>query len=224
MDLVIFDIDGTLIHSHKDEVHCFESALKTIMGITNISRDLNSYEHITDRGIVNEIIFRACQRSATDEEQSAIENEFISLFEKHLALNPPTPIPGVRGLFNELSEERDIALAIATGCYFRSASLKFTHANLPFHHLPISTSNDSAIRTDILQNAYFKAKRSYDVKDFDTITYIGDGPWDLQAVRKLDWNFIGISSNFSEAHLRELGAERIIKDYSCSDTFFSHLK
>lgn len=224
MDLVIFDIDGTLIHSHREEFDCFEEALKRTMGISKISKDLRDYEHVTDRGIVNEIVYRAFNRPATEEEQSAIEESFIMLFQENLSSNPPTPIPGVRGLFNELAEDKDLALAIATGCYFRSAVLKFTHANLPFHHLPISSSNDSTIRTNIMQTAHQRAQKTYGIEDFDSITYIGDGPWDIAAVKKLNWNFIGISSNFSEEHLRALGAQRIIKDYSCSNTFFSHLK
>lgn len=224
MYLVIFDIDGTLIHSYREEFDCFEEALKRTLGITNISKDLSDYEHTTARGMINEIVYRAFKRYATEEEQCAIEDLFITLFKENLSHTPPVPIPGVRGLFNELTEDKDIALAIATGCYSRSASLKFTHANLPFHHLPIGSTNDSIIRTDIMQTAYQRAQKTYDVESFDSITYIGDGPWDIAAVKELNWNFIGISSNFSEEHLRNLGAQRIIKDYSCSNTFFSHLK
>lgn len=224
MHLVIFDIDGTLIHSHREEFDCFEEALKKTLGITNISKDLSDYEHKTASGMINEIIYRHLKRSATEEEQCAIEDIFITLYKEKLSHTPPIPIPGVRSLFNELTEDKDIALAIATGCYSRSASLKFTHANLPFHHLPIGSANDSIIRTHIMQTAYRRAQEIYEVTSFDSTTYIGDGPWDIAAVKELNWNFIGISTNFSEEYLRNLGAQRIIKDYSCSNTFFSHLK
>lgn len=224
MDLVIFDIDGTLIHTHDEEARCFETALRDVSGISNISKDLCSYTHVTDKGIINELFNHHFQREATLEEHQAIEDAFITLFEKNLSHIPPKPIPGVRGIFNELSEDKDIALAIATGCYFRSALLKFKHANLPFRQWLISSSNDSAIRVNILKNAFEKAKKMYEVNEFETITYIGDGPWDIDAVNQLDWNFIGISSNFSEEYLRKRGANRIIQDYACSDTFFSHLK
>lgn len=219
MHLVIFDIDGTLIHSHTKEVDCFKQALSNVMGISNVCEDINTYENISDHGIASEAIYRVLQRHPSTAELDAIEEEFLRLFEEILAHTPPTPIPGVRGLFDELANQKDIALAIATGCYLRSAALKFTHANLPFHHLPIGTSNDSAIRTNIMQAAHRRAKETYDTHEFDSITYIGDGPWDVHAVQKLRWNFIGISSNYSEENLKELGAKHVIKNYVCTRSF-----
>lgn len=223
MHLVIFDIDGTLIHSHKNEADCFERALTKIMGVSNVSKDLETYEHVSDHGILNECIYRALGRLPTASELDKIEEEFIHQFTQVLAHVPPTPIPGVRSLFNELAEEEDVALAIATGCYLRSARLKFTHSNLPFHHLPIGTSNDSAIRTNIMQTAHHRARDTYNITEFDSVTYIGDGPWDVRAVQALQWNFIGIASNYSEERLKTLGAKHVIKDYACTDSFFHHL-
>lgn len=223
MHLVIFDIDGTLIHSYNKEADCFEQALKKVMGISDISKDLATYEHVSDHGIANECVQRALGRLPTAHELDSIEDEFIHLFEQTLSHTPPTPIPGVRGLFDELAQEENVALAIATGCYLRSAQLKFTHANLPFHHLPIGTSNDSAVRTDFMRTAHKRARDTYNIAEFDTITYIGDGPWDIRAVQKLRWDFIGIASNYSEDHLKTLGAKRVVKDYACTNTFFDHL-
>ena len=223
MDLVIFDIDGTLIHSYQKEADCYEEALKNVMGISHIDKDLSLYQHVSDHGIANEIIMRACQRPATDDEQFAIENEFIRLFKESLAKTPLTRIPGVQALLSHLTQEPTIALAIATGCYHRSALLKFEHAELPLKHLPIGSSNDSPIRTNIMQAAHAKAKSAYGIEQFDSITYIGDGPWDVRAVKELQWDFIGIASNYSHDTLTQLGAQNVVQDYSCLKTFCDYL-
>lgn len=223
MHLVIFDIDGTLIHSHSKEVDCFEQALANVTGITGIDKDLANYDHVSDRGIANQCILKALHRTATEQEQIEIENEFIRIFANILDETPPTPIPGVHELFESLLQQNDYALAIATGCYFRSAALKFKHAALPIAHLPIGSSNDSAIRTDIMQAAHLRAMSTYRLSEFKSITYIGDGPWDIRAVSRLKWGFIGIASNYTEDTLRLLGAKHTLKDYACQDTFFKHL-
>ncbi|MGD9592431.1 MAG: HAD family hydrolase [Candidatus Berkiella sp.] len=213
MDLVVFDIDGTLIHSHEQEVSCFINAFNQVMGDSAINTDLTSYEHVTDTGIAQECIYRQLGRNATDKEQLAIEEAFLTLFDQSLRLNPPEPIFGVHELFEQLHQEKNLCLAIATGSYYRSAALKLKHANLLLSHLPLSSCSDSMTRIDIMKAAKQKAHKTYQVTDFRTITYVGDGPWDIQASRTLAWNFIGIASNYTAEQLKNWGAKTVIQNY-----------
>ncbi len=214
MHLVIFDIDGTLIHSHEKEAECFIQAYTQVMGSNNVDKDLTNYQHVTDTGIATECISKLFQRSASEQELMAIEEQFLTLFDKSLTLNPPLPIQGVHSLFEELTKEQDMVLAIATGSYYRSALLKLQHANLPLSHLPLSSCDDHIARIEIMRIAEAKARTFYDVKDFTSITYVGDGPWDIKAVKALDWQFIGIASNYPKETLEEWGARSVVKDYS----------
>ncbi|HRE31610.1 MAG TPA: hypothetical protein PLD88_06500, partial [Candidatus Berkiella sp.] len=80
MDLIIFDIDGTLIHSHEKEVDCFIDAVTTVLGIKEIDRDLHSYQHVTDKGILIECVYRTLNRHPTKAEYDAIQDRYFDNF------------------------------------------------------------------------------------------------------------------------------------------------
>lgn len=224
MHLVIFDIDGTLIHSHNEEADCFERALCHVTGISEITKDLQSYQHVTDTGIAHECIVNHLNRQPTAEELTAIEELFLSHFEQSLTVSPTMPIPGAYDLLSHFYKQPDFCLAIATGSYFRSALLKLQHAALNFT-LPLATCNDSVSRIEIMKTAVSKAQTTYQQPDFESITYLGDGPWDIAAVKALQWKFIGIASNYSHEMLKNCGAEMIVDDYLCNtDKLMQHIR
>lgn len=212
-NLVIFDIDGTLIHSHADEVTCFIQAFNHVMGEGEINTDLTSYQHVTDNGIAIECVDRLFQRSPLAHELTAIENTFLSLFDKALTLNPPRAIAGAHDLFKNLRQEKDLCLAIATGSYYGSALLKLKHANLLLSDLPLACCDEHIARIEIMKNAKTKAHHFYQIADFHKVTYVGDGPWDVKASKTLAWHFIGIASNYSPDLLKTWGANVVIDDY-----------
>ena len=53
MHLVMFDIDGTLIESSDFDTECFRAAVKDVL---KIPVDTKNYRHVTDSGILRQII------------------------------------------------------------------------------------------------------------------------------------------------------------------------
>jgi phosphoglycolate phosphatase-like HAD superfamily hydrolase len=223
MDLVIFDIDGTLIHSHEAEVDCYIKAFAQVMGNSDINTDLTTYEHVTDTGITQECIYRQFQRNASLSEQLAIEESFLTLFDQSLNNHPPKPIPGVHSLFEQLHQEKNVRLAIATGSYHRSAMLKLKHANLLLSHLPLSSCSEHIERIEIMKLAKQKAHQHYQIDAFRSVTYVGDGPWDVKASQHLAWNFIGIASNYTPTQLKNWGVNIVLNDYFSINKPFTSL-
>jgi phosphoglycolate phosphatase-like HAD superfamily hydrolase len=74
-----------------------------------------------------------------------------------------------------------------------------------------------------MQYAADQLKKTYNVSKFDSIVYVGDGPWDITAVKKLGWGFIGIASGYSAAQLMAWGAKSVVKDYLALNDFFIQL-
>jgi phosphoglycolate phosphatase-like HAD superfamily hydrolase len=58
------------------------------------------------------------------------------------------------------------------------------------------------------------------VSEFETVTYVGDGVWDLKASRNMGYHFMGIAFYNNEAQLRQEGASRILTDYRDQTAFF----
>lgn len=224
MHLIIFDIDGTLIHSHDEEADCFERAFHHVTGIPSITRDLQSYQHVTDSGIAHECIVNHFQREPTTQELDAIEAQFLFHFTESLALTPTTAIAGAYDLLSAFSLQKDFCLAIATGSYHRSALLKLQHADLHFA-IPLASCKDAVSRTKIMECAKEKAQITYNIPHFQSVTYLGDGPWDIHAVKTLQWKFIGIASNYPKEMLMNWGAELVVDNYlSTIDLLMTHIR
>lgn len=223
MHLIIFDIDGTLILPPKFEADLFELTLKKVTGISKINKDLHQYQHITDMGIARECIFNHFQRTASANELIDLENQYTLLFEERLSQHEIQLIPGVHTLFEKLMKHIDVRLAIATGNWLRTAKLKLHHAKLPLLDLPIASSNDSFNRIHIMQAAFNKIRTIYPNEHYTSVTYVGDGPWDVQAAKTLEWNFIAIASHYSQEQFYSWGAKNVINDYLCENQLFDFI-
>ncbi len=224
MDLIVFDIDGTLIHSHAKEVDCFATAVEEVLGIPEIERDLRTYRHISDAGILQECVYKAYARHPTQAESQAVEDRYFELFKACLQDEPIRPIAGATSLISILAELPHIGLAVATGSHYGAAQFKLAHVAPVLCEVPMGTSSDSASRSTIMETALQKAKAAYQRDEFNRIVYVGDGPWDVNAVKMLQWGFIGIASNYAKSTLQEWGAKCVIEDYLQPADFFEQLQ
>lgn len=224
MDLIVFDIDGTLIHSHAKEVDCFATAVEEVLGIPEIERDLSTYQHISDSGILKECVYKTFARHPTLEETQAVEERYFALFKHCLIHEPIQPIAGAQAFISTLTALPHIGLAVATGSHYAAAQLKLSQVAPALCQVPMGTSSDSEIRTTIMEIALLKAKATYQREDFNRIIYVGDGPWDVHAVRQLQWGFIGIASNYTKSTLQEWGAKCVIENYLQPTDFFEQLQ
>ena len=68
---MMFDIDGTLVESYEIDSQCFIDAVKEVTGL-HVNPDWSKYQHVTDSGILNEILFS--QRHIDREEVNAKVN------------------------------------------------------------------------------------------------------------------------------------------------------
>ena len=86
----------------------------------------------------------------------------------------------------------------------------------------MASSSDAIAREDILSTSLQKAKEVYSIKEFRSVTYIGDGIWDFNAARKLGYNFIGIGERLDE--LKGNGIRYLHKNYLDLEAFLYTLE
>jgi phosphoglycolate phosphatase-like HAD superfamily hydrolase len=92
-----------------------------------------------------------------------------------------------------------VAVAIATGCWRPTISLKLAAAGIDVEGLPMATCSDRQRRSEIITLAAERAG-----KRMDQAVYVGDGGWDLFACRELGIPLIATGRNAAE--LQRLGA------------------
>ncbi|MDJ0710837.1 MAG: haloacid dehalogenase-like hydrolase [Woeseiaceae bacterium] len=182
---VLFDIDGTLLHSAAVDDALYRKAVRQVLGDVRLRPSLHDYEAITDTGILGQILL---DNEIAGDPLNEVRSRFVQLLEQHVdAHGPFVEIAGASDFLGRLEASVDHAVAFATGGWRESAMLKLDSAGLSWNGFPLASSNDHHKRTTIMEIAL-----SHLGGTFDSVTYYGDGPWDRDACRKLGWNFVAV--------------------------------
>ncbi|BAY36726.1 haloacid dehalogenase-like hydrolase [Nostoc sp. NIES-2111] len=115
MQLVIFDIDGTLTNSNDFDATCFIRAFELEFGFSEINSNWSEYENITDSGITQQIFWEKLNQLPKQEEVLKIKKRFVSLLENTSQKNKNlcNEIPGAAQVLAEFSKKQDWGIAIA---------------------------------------------------------------------------------------------------------------
>ena len=212
MDLVMFDVDGTLTQTNRVDCECFVQAVEDVLGIKNIDTDWSSYKNVTDLGCLEEIIRKHKRRPGTKDELLRVKMMHIRLLKEWAESDPALflPIPGAQDVINGIIEKSNAVAALATGGWLESIRIKLGTAGISIDGLTIASCNDAISRDEIMKIAETRAKDISGVP-FRTRTYVGDAVWDVQASKRLSYFFIGIASGIREKGLKEEGDSNFTK-------------
>jgi len=189
MQAIIFDIDGTLLDSFDTDGEMFADAIRAVLGNVRIREAWGMYEHVTDNGILADVA-RDNDLDLTPAIARAIEKNHLERLTHHVDTHGPfTEIPGARDYVSGLMRRSDVCIAYATGAWRTSAMLKLTSAGFPLSGIPLATSDDHHERAHIMRHALSQLPQP--VK---SITYYGDGEWDMTATSRLGWNFVPVGA------------------------------
>ncbi len=122
-------------------------------------------------------------------------------------------------MLDRLKEESGWAVAIATGCWRRSAQFKIEVAGIPADGLPAAFADDGPSRESIVRTAIERAGRG-----FQRIVLIGDADWDVRTARQLGLPFIGIGGSRRAERLRFAGAGHTIENFLDQNGFIRALE
>jgi len=85
VDAILFDIDGTLVDSMRVDSHLYARAVReTLGGNVYIDETWRPYVHVTDSGVLDEILVQHRFEEPLDELRSAVRRRFIELVRGHL--------------------------------------------------------------------------------------------------------------------------------------------
>ncbi|MDI3325665.1 HAD hydrolase-like protein [Pontibacterium granulatum] len=185
MHLVMFDIDGTLIESYDFDEQCFLAAIDEVLGI-QIDARWDRYPHVTDAGILDEILSQPSYLPDRALLEVQIRASFMQNLTLYLENNSVEPIAGAIEFLEHLKQREDVVLAIATGGWYESATMKLEAAGLDVNGIALATSSDHIARVEIMKLAEARAAE----QPLLSRTYFGDAAWDKKASRALDYNFV----------------------------------
>src|SRR5258706_7209564 len=123
--LLLFDIDGTLIHSGGAGVQALKSAFQERFGITDDLHDIE-IAGLTDSGIVVSILNKH-KIPQTNENVSAFLDSYVHFLSLELPRRKGKLLPGVLQLLEKLKSRKHLVLALLTCNVSRGAQLKLDH-------------------------------------------------------------------------------------------------
>src|SRR5207248_4946703 len=123
--LLLFDIDGTLIHSGGAGVHALKSAFKERFGIKDDLHDIE-IAGMTDSGIVISILNKH-KIPSTAENVAGFLDSYVHFLSLELPRRKGNLLPGVLELLGKLKTRKHLVLGLLTGNVSRGAQLKLGH-------------------------------------------------------------------------------------------------
>jgi phosphoglycolate phosphatase-like HAD superfamily hydrolase len=212
---IIFDIDGTLVESYGLDTECFIGAVREVLGNVVLRPDWSDYTHVTDQGILNEILSdNAIASDPSMDIKSAFLAQLTTRLRDDTSLCPA--LPGAAEIIRRFTRDPQVRLGAATGGWRASAQVKLRHAGVDLPETATFSSDIAIERTAIMQSCLAGIG-----DPSDPTIYIGDGVWDVEATQALGWGFVGIGPRLKgrvarwiedynddalQCHLTELGS------------------
>ena len=216
MNLIVFDLDGTLTGTNDIDTKCFVQALGDALGIDDVNTDWEQYQHATDLGCLQEAFLKRFKRPISPKETARFIEYFLGLLKTHRAERAISfaEVPGATAMLQRLKADSQWAIALATGCWETSARFKIATAGIPLDDVPTAFADDGPSRETIVQAAINRAGNH-----FDRIVSVGDAVWDVRAARRLELPFVGIGGANGSDRLRRAGANHIVENFIDQNRF-----
>jgi len=221
--LLLFDIDGTLIHSGGAGVQALKSAFKERFGIADDLHDIE-IAGMTDSGIVVSILNKH-KIPATNENLSAFLDSYVHFLSLELPRRKGKLLPGVLKLLEKLKSRSHLVLALLTGNVSRGARLKLEHYGV-WHFFEFGAfADDHRDRNQLGRFARARATEKHG-REFaaSEIDVIGDTPRDIACGKALGARTIAVATGrWSRAELAKYQPDFLIDDLSDVETIINTL-
>ena len=219
--LVLFDIDGTILHSSGAGRAAMEHALAETFG-TPGDPSLR-YDGKTDRQLVRESMRAA---GFSDCDIDARMDEAVALYVATLPARLCEPergvamFPGVAALIDAVHRRSDSVLGLLTGNVEAGARLKLASVGLDFDRFRINAfGSDSEVRGELPAIAHRRMRDAFGVVlEGRDVVVIGDTPADIACGRSLGARAIAVATGwYSVEDLRSHKPHAVFADLGDTD-------
>jgi phosphoglycolate phosphatase-like HAD superfamily hydrolase len=218
--LVLFDIDKTLIDRSECHHQAFIHAFKKVYGI-DTSVEVINYHGKTDPQIMHEVLLA---EGLNENDICPYKNDFLDCLSKYFVANVKYDkikvMDGAVALLKALENEK-VLLGLLTGNIETIAYAKLNHVGLGHYFKLGGFGSDSYYRPNLVLKAIQRAENDFGfVNNKNNIFVAGDTPLDVAAGLKAGILTIGVASGeYSKDELINSGAHFVLDNLKNKNEF-----
>ncbi len=201
MDVVLFDVDGTLVDAGGSGRRAISLASEALYGRYDLFDEV-TFDGGTDRNICKSALTKHLPASCNDLEVERLLAKYVELLASTLAKAPGYRVyPGVHALLDRLARTRAL-VGLGTGNIEKGARIKLERGGLNPHFSFGGFGDDAEERAAILRHGLQRAERLLGQAP-RAPWVVGDTPRDLEAARAVGARVILVSTgSFGLAELQ----------------------
>ena len=216
MKLLLFDIDGTLLHSGGAGKRAMVVAFEQVYGVADGFHDIRMSGK-TDGAILREALDMQ-NLPWVGNQVDHFRKTYFQLLEQEIKIltDMQRLMPGVRPLLERLRGQPHLVLGLLTGNWCRSGFIKLQHFGLDSYFQLGSFADDSERREELLPFVVqrFQAKYAQPLSAGD-IFVIGDTPSDIRCARPHGVRTVAVATGpYTIAELKTENPDFPFEDFS----------
>ena len=217
--LVLFDIDGTLLHTLGAGIRGMNRAFGRLYGRPDALEGV-SVAGRTDRSIVTDAL-RRIGVEPDSERILSLRGAYIEELPDELSRTAGTAagvLPGVDRMIGAFEETADVALGLLTGNFEACAAIKLDHYDLGRRFAFGGYGDDYLDRRDLLPMAIDRARESGIDATASRVVVIGDTPLDVDCAHAHGALAVAVATgNYTVTDLERAGADVVVKTLQDGD-------
>jgi phosphoglycolate phosphatase-like HAD superfamily hydrolase len=215
--IVLFDVDGTLIHSGGAGVRGMNAAFHRLYGVTG-AVDGVTLAGRTDRAIVGDVL-RAIGVEPTPAEVARVRAAYVD----HLRVEIKRPVaprgavlPGVETLLDSIGTLAHVQVGLLTGNFEPGAAVKLGHFDLWQRFAFGAFGDDHVDRRALLPVALARAARAGVAAVLPArVVIVGDTPLDVDCARAHGARAVAVATGpYDRAMLMAAGADLVVDTFA----------
>ena len=222
MQVLLFDIDGTLIDAGGAGQAAMEQAIAREFGETRPVFNIPAAGR-TDRAIGHDL-FGYYSIPATDANWSRYVQTYLTLLPASLREREGGVLPGVVQLLKRLRQRDDVFLGLLTGNFVEGARLKLQHYGLHDHFRMGGFGDEHLERDDVARQALATLTSHLPEVDPSDIWVIGDTPSDVRCARAIGARAVAVATGmFTGEQLAPTNPDVLLDDLTHADQWLGPL-
>jgi phosphoglycolate phosphatase-like HAD superfamily hydrolase len=214
MNLVLFDIDGTLILTGGAGKRAFSRAMEEVLGLADPLAQVR-LDGKTDLLILEEALDKTGRGGTlTGAQREALYRRYVSLLEAELQADTRSysVLPGVVELLEELARDNGVLVGLATGNLELGARTKLGPGNLNRYFEFGGFGSDSADRTELIRTAIRRGELRNQGRSFRKVFVLGDTPQDIRCGRAAGARVVAVATgNYSVEALAACSPDMVVE-------------